>query len=80
MSGYLFQSVAFSPVLAAWGLGLGKHLSSWSAVLFAVCVWSISILLATQLERAGRRGPAEWLLRELAYPNRSAAASKESQP
>ncbi|WP_135451688.1 DUF418 domain-containing protein [Mycobacterium sp. DL99] len=68
MSGYMFQSVAFSPVLAAWGLGLGSHLSSWSAALYAIAVWGLSVFLATRLELAGRRGPAEWLLRKLAYP------------
>ncbi len=69
MSGYLFQSVAFSPLLAAWGLGLGAHLSSWSAALFALGVWAVSVALAVGLERAGRRGPAERLLRRLAYPS-----------
>ncbi|MEC4615558.1 DUF418 domain-containing protein [Tsukamurella tyrosinosolvens] len=68
MSGYMFQSVAFSPILAAWGLGLGDHLSSWSAALYAIAAWGLSVFLATRLERAGRRGPAEWLLRKLAYP------------
>lgn len=68
MSGYLFQSVAFSPILAAWGLGLGAHLSSWSAALYAVVVWALSVFLATRLERTGKRGPAERLLRKLAYP------------
>ncbi|GAA1097989.1 DUF418 domain-containing protein [Tsukamurella spumae] len=68
MSGYMFQSVAFSPILAAWGLGLGAHLSSWSAALYAVAVWALSVFLATRLELVGRRGPAEWLLRRLAYP------------
>ncbi|NMD57463.1 MULTISPECIES: DUF418 domain-containing protein [Tsukamurella] len=68
MSGYLAQSVVFSPLLAAWGLGLGQYLSSWSAALLAIAVWAVSVVLAVRLERAGRRGPAEVLLRRLAYP------------
>ncbi|SDY78815.1 Uncharacterized membrane protein YeiB [Saccharopolyspora shandongensis] len=68
LSGYLFQSLVYSPLLAAWGLGLGQHLSSWSAALLAVGVWLGSLLIAARLERDGRRGPAEWLLRRLAYP------------
>ncbi|WP_336669908.1 DUF418 domain-containing protein [Tsukamurella sp. USMM236] len=68
MSGYLAQSVVFSPLLAAWGLGLGQYLSSWSATLLAVAVWAATVMIAVRLERAGRRGPAETLLRRLAYP------------
>lgn len=68
MSGYLAQSVVFSPLLAAWGLGLGQYLSSWSAAVLAIAVWAASVAIAVRLERAGRRGPAEILLRRLAYP------------
>ncbi len=68
MSGYLAQSLVFSPLLAAWGLGLGRYLSSWSATLLAVAVWAATVVIAVRLEDAGRRGPAETLLRRLAYP------------
>ncbi|QUX27139.1 DUF418 domain-containing protein [Nocardiopsis akebiae] len=67
LSGYLAQSVAFAPFLAAWGLGLGVHLSSWSAVLVAVGTWLLTVAAAYWLDRAGRRGPAEVLLRRLTY-------------
>ncbi|GAA3655179.1 DUF418 domain-containing protein [Microbacterium marinilacus] len=67
LSSYLLQSVIFAPVLCAWGLGLGGVLSPWQAALFAVAVWLVSVGVAMALERAGRRGPAEWLLRALAY-------------
>jgi uncharacterized protein len=68
LSGYLWQSLIYSPILAAWGLGLGEHLSSWSALLVAVTAWLISLLIAARIETAGQRGPAEWALRRLAYP------------
>jgi uncharacterized protein len=68
LSCYLFQSVIFAPLLCAWGLGVGAYLSSWSVALLAVVVWVASVALAVALEREGRRGPAEWLLRRLAYP------------
>ncbi|MCS3781082.1 DUF418 domain-containing protein [Tsukamurella ocularis] len=68
MSGYLAQSVVFSPLLAAWGLGLGQYLSSWSAALLAAATWAVTVAIAVRLEAAGRRGPAETLLRRLAYP------------
>ncbi|RUQ98336.1 DUF418 domain-containing protein [Labedella endophytica] len=67
MSGYLFQSLAWGPVLAAWGLGLGAHLSSWSVALYAVLVWAITVALAAVMESRGIRGPAETLLRRLMY-------------
>ncbi|MFL1430025.1 MULTISPECIES: DUF418 domain-containing protein [unclassified Nocardiopsis] len=67
LSGYLAQSLGFIPFLAAWGLGLGVHLSSWSAVLVAVTVWAATVAAAFLMDRAGVRGPAETLLRRLSY-------------
>lgn len=67
MSGYLVQSLAWGPVLAAWGLGLGAHLSSWSVALFAVAVWAMTVVLAGAMEHRGLRGPAEVALRALTY-------------
>jgi uncharacterized protein len=67
MSGYLAQSLAWGPVLAAWGLGLGAHLSSWSVALFAVAVWATTVAVAAAMEHHGLRGPAEVALRELTY-------------
>lgn len=67
LSGYLAQSFVYGPLLAAWGLGLGAHLSSWSAMVLAILVWLVSIAGALALERRGRRGPAEVLLRRLSY-------------
>ncbi|MCP2263841.1 DUF418 domain-containing protein [Promicromonospora thailandica] len=67
LTSYLLQSVLCAPVLAAWGLGLGQHLSSWSMVLYAVGVWGLTVLFAVWQERTGRRGPAEVALRRLVY-------------
>ncbi|PSK93605.1 putative membrane protein YeiB [Murinocardiopsis flavida] len=67
MSGYMAQSLVWGPVLAAWGLGLGAHLSSWSASAVAVATWAMTVAGAAALERAGLRGPAEVLLRKLTY-------------
>ena len=64
---YLAQSVLCAPVLAAWGLGLGAVLGSATMALYAVGVWVISLFLAMFLERRGRAGPAESLLRLLTY-------------
>ncbi len=67
LSGYLAQSVLCAPLLAAWGLGLGRHLSSWSMAAVAVAVWLLTVVAADALARRGRRGPAEVLLRRLTY-------------
>jgi len=64
---YLAQSLAFAPVMSAWGLGLGEYLSSWSIVLYAAGVWTISVVIAGMLGRRDIRGPAETLLRKLTY-------------
>ncbi|MGP3929329.1 DUF418 domain-containing protein [Nonomuraea sp. KM88] len=67
LSGYLAQSLVFGPFLAAWGLGLGAHLSSWSAALVALGTWLLTVAAAFLMDRAGVRGPAETLLRGLTY-------------
>ena len=67
LSAYLAQSVVFAPLLCAWGLGLGAVLGSAGVAALAIGVWSATVLGCSLLERRGRRGPAEWLLRRLAY-------------
>jgi uncharacterized membrane protein YeiB len=67
LSCYLAHSALFSPVLAAWGLGLGAHLGSATVAAFAIGVWLLTVVAAAALDRAGRRGPAEALLRRLVY-------------
>lgn len=76
LSSYLLQSVIFAPLLSAWGLGLGGLLTQWQAALVAVITWLLSVAVAVTLDRAGRRAPAEWLLRRLiaAAPKRRTAA------
>jgi uncharacterized membrane protein YeiB len=71
LSCYLFQSAAFAPLLCAWGLGLGGVLTQWQAALVAVTVWAVSLLLAALLERSGRPGPAESLLRAVSRGRRT---------
>jgi uncharacterized membrane protein YeiB len=71
LSCYLAHSLLFAPVLAAWGLGLGAHLGSTTMALFALVVWLVTVAGAYALERAGRRGPAEAVLRRLMYGPRA---------
>lgn len=64
---YLWQSVLFAPLLAAWGLGLGARLPTSLAYLLAALVWAGGLLLARWLDRLGSRGPAETVLRRITY-------------
>ncbi|MGA4841204.1 DUF418 domain-containing protein [Streptomyces sp. G45] len=75
LSCYLTHSLLFAPLLSAWGLGLGAHLSSATMVLFATGVWLVTVAGALALERWGLRGPAEAVLRRAMYgrgPSRGA--------
>ncbi|MBE1874140.1 DUF418 domain-containing protein [Myceligenerans sp. TRM 65318] len=72
---YLLQSVLCAPILTAWGLGLGQHLSSWSMLLYAMGVWGLTVVFAVWQESRGARGPAEVLLRRLAYGRRRLTAA-----
>jgi uncharacterized protein len=80
LSGYLVQSLVCAPLLAAWGLGLGQHLTSWSMALLAVAVWAATVVAAAWLHARGRRGPAEVLLRRLTYGRAAAAGSRAAGP
>ena len=70
MTCYVAQSVLCAPVLAAWGLGLGAHLSSATIAVYAVVVWLVTLAYAVVAEHAGRAGPLEALMRRLAYRDR----------
>ncbi|MEV4800883.1 DUF418 domain-containing protein [Nonomuraea sp. NPDC049421] len=67
MSMYLFQSVAFVLLFAPYALGLQDDLGRTGATLAGAATWALSLLLADVMRRAGHRGPAELLLRRLAY-------------
>ena len=77
MTSYLLQSVLFIPVLAAWGLGLGGVLAEWQGALYGVGVWLVTVVIAVQLEKRGKRGPFEQLLRTLAYPRDARAKATD---
>ncbi|WP_214369057.1 DUF418 domain-containing protein [Pseudonocardia sp. H11422] len=64
---YLAQSLVFVALLPAWTLGLGARLALWQAALLAIGTWLLVLGAAAAMDRAGRRGPAEVLLRRLTY-------------
>lgn len=73
LSSYLLQSVLLVPTLAAWGFGLGSTLTPLAAAGVAVAAWLVSVVVALVLDVRGKRGPAEALLRRLAYGSRPVA-------
>ncbi|SDK23034.1 DUF418 domain-containing protein [Nonomuraea jiangxiensis] len=67
MSLYIFQSIVFVAVFYPYGLGLQDELGLAGATGVAAATWVLSILIADVMRRMGHRGPAEILLRRLAY-------------
>ncbi|MCL3861065.1 DUF418 domain-containing protein [Actinotalea sp. K2] len=67
LSGYLAQSFLMAPLLAAWGLGLGEGLGYAGAFAVATAAWAVTLLGSVALDRAGRRGPFDALLRRVTY-------------
>lgn len=64
---YLGQSLILAPLMCAWGVGLGGWVGSAGAAGLAVLAYLVLTVFASWLERTGRRGPAEIVLRRLTY-------------
>lgn len=79
LSCYLFQSLIFAPLLAAWGFGLGAQINTTAAFGIAFGVWLVSVVLASLLERRGARGPAEVFLRRLTAGKRGPAPAEPAE-
>lgn len=62
---YLAQSIVLAILLSNWGFGIGEKITSVDAALIGIFIWILTILLAVILEKKGRKGPAEVLLRNL---------------
>jgi len=69
LSAYLFQSLAWQTLLPPYTASLASRFGSplLTALTLAVVVWLLSVLCATWLRRRSITGPAERLLRRLAY-------------
>ncbi len=70
MSMYLFQSIVFVAVFYPFGLGLQDDLGIAGATGVGAATWLLSLVIADVMRRVGHRGPAEILLRRLAYRRR----------
>jgi len=67
LSGYLGQSILMAPLLGSWGLGVGDGMGYAAAYAIAIGAWLATLAIATWLDRHGRRGPFEIVLRRLTY-------------
>ncbi|MEV3935821.1 DUF418 domain-containing protein [Glycomyces sp. NPDC049804] len=67
LTSYLLQSFIMAPLLTAWGFGLGEDLGYLAAFGIAFGTWLITVFVAVALDKAGKRGPFEVLLRRLTY-------------
>jgi uncharacterized membrane protein YeiB len=72
LSGYLFQTLAWTLLTAPFLLSLGSKSDNptFTAAVAAVAVWLITVIGAYLLQRRSSRGPAETLLRRLTYGRR----------
>lgn len=77
---YVFQETLLFVLLAPVVLGFGAATSSAGGAAVAVGVWLVGLVLACLLERAGRPGPLDQLLRRLTYRSaRGPAALRPSR-
>jgi len=67
LTSYLLQSFIMAPFLTIWGLGFGEDLGYLPAFGVAFGTWLITVAVAVALDKAGKRGPFEVLLRRLTY-------------
>ncbi|TDN73044.1 putative membrane protein YeiB [Pseudonocardia autotrophica] len=71
MTFYIAQSPVWLIMTEPSLLDLGGRLGAAAAAAVAVATWVVTVVIADLLGRAGRRGPAETLLRYLTYRDRS---------
>lgn len=64
---YLLQSVVMVPLLAPWAAALGAGAGTAFVAAVGVAAYAVTVVVAVLLDRAGRPGPAEVVLRRLVY-------------
>jgi uncharacterized protein len=67
LTSYLLQSLIMAPLLTAWGLGFGEDMGYLAAFGVAFATWLTTVAVAVALDKAGKRGPFEVVLRRLTY-------------
>ena len=67
MTCYLAQSLVWAVAFAPYLLGLADDLGVAATALLSLLTWAATVVLAVLLERAGRPGPFEVLVRRVTY-------------
>ncbi|PLR67731.1 DUF418 domain-containing protein [Bacillus sp. UMB0893] len=67
---YVWNEAMLVLFLSPVALDLGGHVSNGIAAMIAVGIWTLSVVLATLLEKNNLNGPLEMLLRRLVYKNK----------
>lgn len=67
---YILNSVLVAVVLQPDLVGLGTTLGGFGALVMASLIWLLSLALAAWLDRAGRPGPLDALMRKGVYASR----------
>ncbi|MCM3324781.1 DUF418 domain-containing protein [Cytobacillus kochii] len=67
---YVWNETMLVLFLSPVALDLGGHVSKGIAAIIAVGIWTLSVVLATLLEKNNLNGPLEILLRRLVYKNK----------
>lgn len=75
---YLAQSVVWAVVFTPFLLGLHDDLGVTATALLSTATWAVTVALAVWMDRTGRRGPFETLLRRATY-GVSARARRRAQ-
>ncbi|SFN05734.1 Uncharacterized membrane protein YeiB [Pseudonocardia ammonioxydans] len=71
LSCYLAQSLAWLLLFEPYLFDLGGAVGPAGASAIGLAVWAVTVAVAALAERAGRPGPAEWLLRRIVEPHRA---------
>jgi uncharacterized membrane protein YeiB len=72
MTCYLMQSVMWAVLFTPFLLDLSGTLTVTSTALLATTVWTVTVVVADRMRRAGRRGPFELLVRRITYRHSAA--------
>jgi len=80
LSCYLAQSVVWFVTIEPYALDLVGRLGAAGAAAIGAGTWVVTVVVADALARAGRRGPAETLLRRLTYGRRAGSGDSRHVP
>lgn len=75
MTCYLAQSVVWSVVFTPYLLDLSATLSVAATALLSIMTWVATVALASWMDRTGRRGPFEVLMRRVTYGRTRASST-----